>query len=130
MSSQLQTTNRFRYITFHSKRSDESPEAFRQAFLAALDEMGRVPVVQRNRLSLEVSFPIADPASLVQAARLAGSNTACDAIVIADFESIERWEELYRDPAFKELKDTWVAHKLAPVNFIACQGVTIAAQQE
>ncbi|KAJ6528289.1 hypothetical protein DFH09DRAFT_1094549 [Mycena vulgaris] len=84
----------FRKIDLFARALDVSAEDFQRAFLEVLNLVKNVPIMKRNVLRLDIALSWNDANHLVPLNLLPDSLTSFDAIMIAEFESEEKWEEV------------------------------------
>ncbi|KAJ7804392.1 hypothetical protein B0H13DRAFT_1930777 [Mycena leptocephala] len=92
----------FRKIDLFARASDVSAEDFQRAFLEVLNLVKNVPIMKRNYFLL-----LNDANNLVPSLNLLlDAPTSFDAIMIAEFESEEKWEEVHADAEFIKARDS------------------------
>ncbi|KAJ7268545.1 hypothetical protein C8J57DRAFT_1228242 [Mycena rebaudengoi] len=97
----------FRKINLFAKASDVSAEDFQRAFLEVLNLVKNVPIMKRNVLRLDIALSRNDANNLVPSLNLPpGAPTSFDAIMIVEFESEEKWEEVHADAEFIKARDS------------------------
>ncbi|KAJ7290582.1 hypothetical protein C8J57DRAFT_1459075, partial [Mycena rebaudengoi] len=97
----------FRKIDLFARASDVSAEDFQRAFLEVLNRVKNVPIMKRNILRLDIALSRNDANNLILSLNLPpGAPTSFDAIMIAEFESEEKWEEVHADAEFIKARDS------------------------
>ncbi|KAJ7105106.1 hypothetical protein C8R43DRAFT_1244006 [Mycena crocata] len=119
-------TDRFRCVYLYSRRKDVSVEQFQRAIQVMLDAYDEVPVIQRNRLNREVCLPTSN---VVQGMNFSTSQSSFDALVILDFESKEKFDEMCRDPKVIEVNLSSQRDGIEPANFMLSQKISVKAQR-
>ncbi|KAJ7268540.1 hypothetical protein C8J57DRAFT_1228238 [Mycena rebaudengoi] len=85
----------FRKIDLFARASDVSAKDFQRAFLEVLNLVKNVPIMKRNVLRLDIALLRNDANNWVPTLNLPpGAPTSFDAIMIVEFESEEKWEEV------------------------------------
>ncbi|KAF8144751.1 hypothetical protein K438DRAFT_1945339 [Mycena galopus ATCC 62051] len=97
----------FRKIDLFARASDISAEDFQRAFLEVLNLVKNVPIMKRNVLRLDIALSRNDVNNLVPSLNLLPyAATSFDAIMIAEFENEEKWEEVHADAEFIKARDS------------------------
>ncbi|KAJ7450415.1 hypothetical protein FB451DRAFT_1374751 [Mycena latifolia] len=118
---------RFRCIVHFSKK-DLTVEQFQRAVLDWCKAWDALPVVQRNLIHRDVCFSMSDSSTVVQGLSIPGRAGSSDATVILGLESLEKYEEMNRDPEGVKLIGSFASRGFEMKEVILSKEITTTTQ--